>query len=268
MCDRTVFAAAGGDAPLDGVIRRFGETRAAPICAATVRRCRQTIRRKRRLALRSSGMLLRTGCPSILEFPMNRFRLVVSSMMLACSMSVLAQPEVEPAAPPAVAAAVEATQFDFLIGQWNVEVHPKINSLAAMIHGTPRLVGIWKAQRAADGLGIEDELRVVDGSGNPLSSNRVRRTYDKVQARWTISETDAQRGRSSAATGQFIGGEMHLEGHYTDPEGKLTLTRTRYFNITADSFRMQQDRSTDNGQSWDEAALTIDARRVTAAAGS
>ena len=59
---------------------------------------------------------------------------------------------------------------------------------------------------------------------------------------------------------------MHMEGQFVDPQDKPTLTRTRYFDIGADGFRMQQDRSTDNGQSWDEGVLTIDAKRTAATA--
>ena len=59
---------------------------------------------------------------------------------------------------------------------------------------------------------------------------------------------------------------MRLEGRATDAEGKPVITRTRYFEISADAFRMQQDRSSDGGQTWDEAVLSIDARRTAASA--
>ncbi len=59
---------------------------------------------------------------------------------------------------------------------------------------------------------------------------------------------------------------MRFEGHSTDAEGKPAITRTRYYDIGADSFHMQQDRSTDNGQTWEESVLTIDAKRAAASA--
>ena len=40
------------------------------------------------------------------------------------------------------------------------------------------------------------------------------------------------------------------------------LTRTRFSEITADRFKMRQDRSYDNGANWEEATLTVVARRV------
>jgi hypothetical protein len=161
------------------------------------------------------------------------------------------------------AAPAEAKQFDFLLGQWELEVHPKVSGLAAMIHGTPRLVGTWKAWRAADG--IEDETRIVDASGNPTSLSRAQRIYAAAEGLWKISGHDVTRGRSSEATGKWQDGEMHVDGYFTDADGK-TLTRTRYYGISADGFHTQQDRSSDNGQTWEEGSLTIDAKRVAATA--
>ncbi len=194
---------------------------------------------------------------------MQRFRLTVFLLLLACSFAAQAQ-HADSAAPVAGTTPVEAKQFDFLVGQWEVEVRPKVSSLVAMIHGAPRLAGTWKAWRAFDGLGIEDELRIVDGSGNPISLTHALRIYAKTEGRWNVSGLDVYRARFSAASGQWQDGEMHLDGHGNDVEGKPALTRTRYYAISADGFRMQQDRSTDNGQSWDEGVLTIEAKRAAA----
>jgi len=160
----------------------------------------------------------------------------------------------------------EARQFDFLLGEWELDVKPKVNGLAAMIHGTPKLSGTWKAWRALDGFGVEDELRVADASGNPMSLNRALRVFDRNERRWTVVGIDAYRARVSNSTAQWQDGEMRISGNGIDGEGKAYLSRTRYYGIAADSFRMQQDRSYDNGQTWDEATLVIDARRVAAAA--
>ena len=168
-----------------------------------------------------------------------------------------------PAEPAPAAAPAEARQFDFLLGQWELEVHPKVSGLAAIIHGTPRLVGSWKAWRAASGLVIEDEMRIVDASGNPISLNRAQRVYAATARLWSISGHDVTRGRTSEASGKWQDGEMHVDGHYTDAGGDI-LTHTRFYGITADAFHMQQDRSTDNGQTWEKGSLTIDAKRVPA----
>src|SRR5436305_4499139 len=85
---------------------------------------------------------------------------------------------------PAAAPPGEASQFDFLIGQWELTVMPKVSSLAAAIHGAPRLLGTWKGWRAMDGYGIEDELRIVDGSGNPSALMHSLRAYDDNAHQW------------------------------------------------------------------------------------
>ena len=120
----------------------------------------------------------------------------------------------------------------------------------------------------ADGDGVEDELRIVDASGNPMTLNRSRRSWSASQARWKVSADDAYHARHSESTAQLQNGEMRVDGRYVDADGKTVLTRTRYFDIGAAAFRMQQDRSTDDGQTWDEAVLTIDAKRTAATAAS
>lgn len=200
---------------------------------------------------------------------MNRYCGFFLVLFLTCPIAGFAQPAADAtsaatnSSAPAVRSS-EAAQFDFLLGEWQLEVHPKVSGLVAMIHGAPRLIGTWKASRSADNLGIEDDMRIVDGSGNPLSSNHSRRLYDPVQQRWKISGKDLQNGRSSEASGQWLNGEMRLDGQFIDTESKTTLTRTRYYDISANSFHMLQDRSIDNGQTWDEAVLTIDAKRAAA----
>lgn len=160
----------------------------------------------------------------------------------------------------------EATQFDFLIGQWELTVRPQVSSLAARIHGAPRLLGTWKAWRAFDGFGIEDELRIVDGSGNPMSLNHALRIYDATARRWSVTGLDVYRARVTTATAEWRDGQMSLTGQGTDAEGKAYVTRTRFSDITPTSFRMQQDRSMDDGRRWTEGVLKIEAKRVAAAA--
>lgn len=167
---------------------------------------------------------------------------------------------------PALAPPREATQFDFLIGQWELDVTPKVSGLAAAIHGAPRLVGTWKGWRAFDGFGVEDELRIVDGSGNPVSLSHSLRLYDGKARRWTIAVADVYRGRIGTASAQWQDGEMRSTSSGTSPDGKPTQSRSRFFEIGADRFRMRQDRSSDDGASWDEGVLTIVAKRSAAKA--
>jgi len=166
----------------------------------------------------------------------------------------------------AFAAPAQARQFDFLIGQWELTVTPKVSGLAARIHGAPRLLGTWKAWKAFDGFGIEDELRIVDASGNPASLSHALRVFDAAARHWTITSLDVYRTRFSAATAEWKNGEMVTTNSGTDSEGKPMLVRSRFHAITPNSFRFQQDRSADAGRTWNEGILKIAAQRVAATA--
>jgi hypothetical protein len=190
--------------------------------------------------------------------------------------ALLAAPHLQPACaqhagavgavPAPTTAPREAAQFDFLLGQWELELTPKVSGLGALIHGAPRLSGVWKAWKAFDGFGVEDELRIVDASANPLSLSHTLRVWDSRNRRWTLQGLDVYRARFSTSQGQWQDGEMRLTGTGNSPEGKPTLTRTRFFDITPNGFRMKQDRSLDDGATWEEGVLSIVARRTAAKA--
>jgi hypothetical protein len=168
---------------------------------------------------------------------------------------------------PATTVPAEATQFDFLVGHWELEITPKVSGLAAALHGAPKLVGSWKAWRAFDGHGITDELRVIDASGNPVSLNHTLRIFDAKTQQWLVQGLDVYRTRFVAATAAWRDGEMWVSGSNAGSgsaasDGKPVLTRTRFTDITAERFRMRQDRSSDNGATWDEAVLSVSAKRL------
>ena len=167
------------------------------------------------------------------------------------------------ASAPANVPAREAAQFDFLVGQWELEVRPKVNSLAAKIHGAPRFLGSWKGWKIVDGFAVEDELRIMDRSGNPSALFLSVRQWSPTDRRWMVTGHDAYRARASSATATWDGKVMLVTGV---GEGAQSLTRTRFSAITATSFHWEQDRSDDGGKTWSEKALVIDARRVSATA--
>lgn len=163
-------------------------------------------------------------------------------------------------------APVEAEQFAFLVGQWEVTVTPKVNSLAARIHGSPTFVGSWKAWRAFDRFGVEDELRIMDRSGNPNNLTHTMRFYDAAQSKWTLTALDVYRGRYVSAVGEMKAGELVVTSVGKDGEGKSYVQRARFFEITPTSFKYQADRYMNDEKKWDTAVLTMDARRVAAVA--
>jgi hypothetical protein len=165
-------------------------------------------------------------------------------------------------APLVTRAPREASQYDFLIGQWEVVVTPRASGLAQRIHGVPRLRGSWKATRGLDGWGIEDELHIADASGNPRAFTHFVRLYDPTQKRWIVSAVDVYRQQMTQSTAQWLGSEMVSQHDATDASGTRAASRVRITAITPTSFHYQQDRSPDGGKTWDEGLLVMDAKRV------
>lgn len=169
-------------------------------------------------------------------------------------------------APAVRAVPLEARQLAFLIGQYDLTVRPKAQGLGQTIHGVPKLIGTWKGWRALDGFGVEDDLRVTDESGNPRLYSHAVRYYDSEQKRWVTSTLDVYRGAFTSSTGEWKDNVFTAMTHGTDADGKVYASRGRYYDITPTSFKFRQDRSYDEGKTWDEGILSIEARRVAAAA--
>jgi hypothetical protein len=166
----------------------------------------------------------------------------------------------------ALVAPPEATQFNFLIGQWEVSAKPKATTLGQRVHGVRPLLGTWKAWRALDGWGLEDELRLTDGSGNPLLLQHTMRFYDRTVRRWTNASIDVYKGVSTQTTAERRGADLVVSGRGTDEEGRAYIARGTFSKVTASGFTYRLDRSTDSGKSWTEGVLVIEAKRVAASA--
>src|SRR3569833_1076955 len=156
--------------------------------------------------------------------PLMRVRIAAAVGLLLPTLA-FAQHAPSGAGRPALTPAKEASQFDFLIGQWELVVTPKVNSLAAKIHGAPTFVGTWKAWRAGDGFGVEDETRILDRSGNPTALGQALRVYSANERRWLLTSIDAYRGKATSGTGEWKGTEMVITGRGVDEEGKTLQTR-------------------------------------------
>jgi len=163
--------------------------------------------------------------------------------------------------PPSTVAPREARQFDFLLGQWQVVAEPKVSKLAAIVHGQPKLTGTWKAWRAFDGFGIQDELRLSDGDGNAVLLSCAMRAYDGGAGHWAGTGLDVYRGQFKPSTAEWKDGGMTVLSHGTE-EGREVVWRSRFDAITPRSFHWQQDRSCDGGRTWSEPTLEVEARRA------
>ncbi|MDQ2767949.1 MAG: hypothetical protein M3Y30_12435 [Gemmatimonadota bacterium] len=160
----------------------------------------------------------------------------------------------------------EASQFDFLVGDWELVVTPKVAGLVARIHGVPRLRGSWKGVRALDGWGLEDDLHVADESGNPIAYTHFLRVYDATAKHWIVSAIDVYRQRLTTSSAQWLNGEMLTIADAIDPDGKPYRLRTHITSITPTTFHYSQDVSHDGGATWELDHLVMEAKRATAAA--
>ena len=159
----------------------------------------------------------------------------------------------------------EASQYDFLVGQWELVVSPKVSGLVARIHGVPRLHGSWKATRALDGWGVEDDLRIADESGNPIAYTHFTRIYDASAKHWVVSAIDVYRQRLTTSSVRWQGGEMIAVVDAIDTDGKPYRSRTHITDISPTSFHYSQDVSHDGGATWDQGHLVMEAKRTAAA---
>ena len=188
--------------------------------------------------------------------------LILTGALALTSSALLAQHHAGAAAPPVVKAPSEASQYDFLQGQWSVVVTPKVAGLVARIHGVPHVRGSWTGARALDGWGMEDELRITDDSGNPIVYTHFLRIYDASARHWTITAIDVYRQHVTTYTAQKNGSEMLSIADGTDPDGKLYRTRTHFTDNSPTGFHFIQDVSHDGGTTWDEGHLVMDAKRA------
>lgn len=156
----------------------------------------------------------------------------------------------------------EARQYDFLIGEWTLTARPKLSGLVRLVHGDTILTGTWKAHRALNGWGVQDELQLYDPSGNPSVLVAATRFYDARTEHWMTTSLDVFRGRQTVSTGSQVGGGMQSETRSHDADGKPTRTRATISAVDDNHFVFRQDRSYDDGQTWDEAVLVIEARRT------
>jgi hypothetical protein len=186
-------------------------------------------------------------------------RLLVVFALFVVGTSAQAQHGGGPA--PSHTAPAEAAQYSFLVGQWDLVVKPAATGLAQKIHGTPKLIGTWKAWREFDGWGVEDELRITDASGNPVGLNHAMRYYDATLNKWRGIGLDVYRSVVTNSIAEMRGTVMVSNSSGRDPDGKAYLSRARYTDITPNSFTFVQEKSEDNGKTWDE-NLTIEAKRT------
>src|SRR6478609_3912497 len=154
--------------------------------------------------------------------------------------------------PPEVArylkgAGPEARQFDFLLGEWEVEGTRYGEDGTAVLN----YQALWSARSWNDGRMVMDDFRTLAPNGDPISSFVTLRTYSEVTGRWEMAGLQAlQPSLPMEWHGISNDGEMLLDAIAHLPNGQRVHSRIRFFDIEAASFAWENSMSFDQGATW------------------
>ncbi len=153
--------------------------------------------------------------------------------------------------------APEATQFDFLVGDWTYTAVWKTPN------GERRGVGTWTARKAFDGFGVVDEWRILDApGGNTTYLGTSARVYSPAKGHWDMRFLNVRNATWHEQFAESRDGEMFLWWTGEDLRGQFRM-RVRYYDIDENSFRWRADRSYDDGATWIENWLMMEVTRIT-----
>lgn len=154
----------------------------------------------------------------------------------------------------------ESRQFDFLIGDWNVE------ATRYKEDGTPgfHYKAVWSARALNEGRMVMDDFKALGPNGSPISSFVTLRTYSELTKRWELVGLQAlQPSVPTQWYGVASEGEILLEAISNLPDGQRVHTKIRFHEIALDSFSWGSSMSLDGGKTWRKTA-SLQARRATA----
>ncbi|MFM9904768.1 MAG: tetratricopeptide repeat protein [Pyrinomonadaceae bacterium] len=126
----------------------------------------------------------------------------------------------------------EHKQFDFWIGEWNVQ-NPQ-----------GQQVGQSRIERIENGCII-----LENWDSGPAGSGKSINFYDANLHKWRQTWAD-NTGGVSEFSGVFKDGAMRFEGESHRPDGVKVLRRLTFFNFSADRVRQYSEASTDGGKTW------------------
>ncbi|HVG31649.1 MAG TPA: tetratricopeptide repeat protein [Pyrinomonadaceae bacterium] len=125
----------------------------------------------------------------------------------------------------------EHRQFDFWLGEWNVE-------------NNGQQAGINNVQSILDGCVIYENWTSARG-GTGKSFN----FYDTATGKWQQTWVDSA-GNVLNLTGEFKDNALRFSGETRAKSGGVTLHRLTFFNLGAERVRQFWEQSTDGGKTW------------------
>jgi hypothetical protein len=149
---------------------------------------------------------------------------------------------------------VMSSAFDFLLGDWDVEME-------AVPKGAPiGPLATLRAYRFLDGTAVLDEWRHFDQTGHVVFRGASFRTLVVGTDHWYVVWMMAGAEGYTELNVQLVQGELRTTGRGRDASGEL-LERGRYFNISERAFSFTLDRSYDGGITWISPIVALRARR-------
>ncbi len=141
----------------------------------------------------------------------------------------------------------EHHQFDFLIGDWDVEaVRYAPDGVATPYRAE------WSAKSVNDGRMIIDDFKAISPNGVVISSYITLRSYSPRTQRWEFAGLAAHQPAAAILEwyGAMDGDAMVLSATGVGPNGDKVKNRIRFFDISDSKFSWQSDMSFDGGKSW------------------
>lgn len=157
-------------------------------------------------------------------------RLIIIGLLMMATQSAIAQSS----SPPLVCVAPEYRQFDFWIGEWDVD--------GGQDGKTP--VGTSSITSAASGCALHEKWTNVQGT-----EGRSLNAYDKTIGKWTQFWIGAD-GVILRLEGGLQNKSMILEGTLNMPNGKVQLQRITWTPMADGRVSQRWDISDDNGKNW------------------
>lgn len=169
---------------------------------------------------------------------------LAASLLLAASSPLLAQELAAAAFPVNPELPPEARQFDFWVGEWDVNLRVRQDDLT------------WKDTREAVAriypiLGGKAVMELWDGGTIKGFSVRY---YDPELERWVLwlNWPGRNRSGSSKLMGEFRNGRGQFYSAQERPDGMQYISRYTFSDITPTSLRWDDAYSDDGGKSWSE----------------
>jgi hypothetical protein len=169
----------------------------------------------------------------------------------AGAQDILYQPEPDSPIGTRNPAAPEGTsQYDFLIGDWEVDVTLRRNGQSPLEYRAK-----WHNHWIADGYMVMQEWR------GPYSTGVELRSYDPAEDLWHGRNIYVPSpGTWYENTARLTGSDMIVTTVRTTADGEESITREIYFDISNAGFRIRSEVSLDGGVTWSAGRYSAIAR--------